>query len=70
MIRRRRRKKRLKKQRAVVKSSQASKVGIGDSEFSDLQGFHSGGLHGDLEQFKDYSNASKPSTEIGDEFFD
>jgi len=27
-------------------------------------------LHGDLEQFKDYSNASKPSTEIGDEFFD
>tara|TARA_B100001564_G_scaffold75913_1_gene60633 strand:+ start:2861 stop:5935 length:3075 start_codon:yes stop_codon:yes gene_type:complete len=70
MIRRRRRKKRLKKQRAVVKSSQASKVGIGDSEFSDLQGFHSGGLHGDLEQFKDYSNASKSSTEIGDEFFD
>ena len=58
MIRRRRRKKRLKKQRGVVRSSQASKVGIGDSEFSDLQGFHSGGMHGDLEQFKDYSNDS------------
>ena len=70
MIRRRRRKKRLKKQRAVVRSSQASKVGIGDSEFSDLQGFHSGGMHGDLEQFKDYSNASKPTSEKGDQLFD
>ena len=70
MIRRRRRKKRLKKQRAVVRSSQASKVGIGDSEFSDLQGFHSGCMHGDLEQFKDYSNASKPTSEKGDQLFD
>lgn len=71
MIRRRRRKKRAKKQRRAVKSAQVTKVGIGDSEFSDLQGFHSGGLHGDLEQFKDYSNTSKrPMSEIGDEFFD
>ena len=71
MIRRRRRKKRAKKQRRAVKSAQVTKVGIGDSEFSDLQGFHSGGLHGDLEQFKDYSNTSKkPMSEFGDEFFD
>lgn len=71
MIRRRRRKKRAKKQRRAVKSSQATKVGIGDSEFSDLQGFHSGGLHGDLEQFKDYSNtSSKSMSEVGDKHFD
>lgn len=71
MIRRRRRKKRAKKQRSVVKSAQASKVGIGDNEFSDLQGFHSGGMHGDLEQFKDYSNApTKSIPEIGDKRFD
>ena len=71
MIRRRRRKKKAKKQRKNIKASQASKVGIGDSEFSDLQGFHSGGLHGDLEQFKDYSNPSKkPIMESSDDLFD
>lgn len=56
MIRRRIRKRRKKKQRRQAKSAQASKVGIGDNEFSDLQGFHSSGMHGDLEQFKDFSN--------------
>ena len=56
MVRRRIRKRRKKKQRRQIKSAQASKVGIGDNEFSDLQGFHSGGMHGDLEQFKDFSN--------------
>ena len=71
MIRRRRRKKKAKKQRREVNSAQATKVGIGDREFSDLQGFHSDGMHGELEQFKDYSNASsKPTTEVGDDLFD
>ena len=71
MIRRRRRKKKAKKQRKAVKSAQASKVGIGDSEFADIQGFHSSGMHGDLEQFKDYSNASsQPISEVGDDLFD
>ena len=56
MVRRRIRKRRKKKQRKQVKTAQASKVGIGDNEFSDLQGFHSSGMHGDLEEFKDYSN--------------
>jgi hypothetical protein len=71
MVRRRRRKKKAKKERKAAKTAQASKVGIGDSEFSDLQGFHSGGLHGDLEQFKDYSNSPEtPMSETGDEFFD
>lgn len=71
MIRRRRRKKKAKKQRREVNSAQATKVGIGDREFSDLQGFHSDGMHGELEQFKDYSNASsKPISEVGDDLFD
>jgi predicted membrane protein len=71
MIRRRRRKKKAKKQRKVVKASQASKVGIGDSEFLDLHGFHSGGLHGDLEQFQDYSNPVEvPVKETGHKKFD
>jgi hypothetical protein len=71
MIRRRRRKKKAKKQRREVNSAQATKVGIGDREFSDLQGFHSDGMHGELEQFKDYSNASsKPTSEVGDDLFD
>ena len=71
MIRRRRRKKKSRKQRREVNSAQATKVGIGDREFSDLQGFHSDGMHGDLEQFKDYSNASsKPISEVGDDLFD
>ena len=71
MIRRRRRKKKSRKQRREVNSAQATKVGIGDREFSDLQGFHSDGMHGGLEQFKDYSNASsKPISEVGDDLFD
>jgi len=71
MIRRRRRKKKARKQRREVNSTQATKVGIGDREFTDLQGFHSDGMHGELEQFKDYSNASsKPISEVGDDLFD
>ena len=70
-IRRRRRKKRLKKQRKAAKQQQSTKVMIGDSEFSDLKGFHSEGLHGDLEQFEDYSNDAPPAMiDLGEPKFD
>ena len=70
-IRRRRRKKRLKKQRKAQESQQASKVAIGDSEFADLKGFKSEGLHGELQQFEDFStNAPPPMIDLGDERFD
>ena len=70
-IRRRRRKKRLKKQRKAQTSQQASKVAIGDSEFADLKGFKSEGLHGELQQFEDYSTkAPPPMIDLGDERFD
>lgn len=70
-IRRRRRKKRLKKQRKAQTSEQASKVAIGDSEFADLKGFKSEGLHGELQQFEDYSTkAPPPMIDLGDERFD
>ena len=70
-IRRRRRKKRLKKQRKAQDSQQASKVAIGDSEFADLKGFKSEGLHGELQQFEDFSNnAPPPMIDLGDERFD
>ena len=71
LIRRRRRKKRLKKQRKAQASQQASKVAIGDSEFADLKGFKSEGLHGELQQFEDFStNAPPPMIDLGDERFD
>ena len=70
-IRRRRRKKRLKKQRKAQDAQQASKVAIGDSEFADLKGFKSEGLHGELQQFEDFStNAPPPMIDLGDERFD
>jgi len=70
-IRRRRRKKRLKKQRKAQASQQASKVAIGDSEFADLKGFKSEGLHGELQQFEDFStNSPPPMIDLGDERFD
>ena len=70
-IRRRRRKKRLKKQRKAQTSNQASKVAIGDSEFADLKGFKSEGLHGELQQFEDYSTkALPPMIDLGDQRFD
>ena len=70
-IRRRRRKKRLKKQRKAQETQQASKVTIGDSEFADLKGFKSEGLHGELQQFEDFSNnAPPPMIDLGDERFD
>jgi len=55
-IRRRRRKKKKKKERKVVNQQRATKVAVGDSEFADLKGFHSEGMHGELEQFEDYTN--------------
>jgi len=70
-IRRRRRKKRLKKQRKAEASQQASKVAIGDSEFNDLQGFKSEGLHGELQQFEEYSvKPPPPMIDLGDKRFD
>jgi len=70
-IRRRRRKKRLKKARKAANQQTATKVTIGDSEFADLRGFHSEGLHGDLEQFEDYSNKGPPPmVDLPDKRFD
>jgi hypothetical protein len=46
-------------------------VTIGDSEFSDLRGFHSEGLHGDMEKFEDYSNNGPPAmVDLPDQRFD
>ena len=70
-IRRRRRKKRLKKQRKAQASKQTSKVAIGDSEFADLKGFRSEGLHGELQQFEEFSNDSPPPMiDLGEKRFD
>jgi len=70
-IRRFRRKRRLKKQRKAQTSEQASKVAIGDSEFADLRGFKSEGLHGELQQFEDFSNdALPPMIDLDNEGFD
>lgn len=69
-IRRRRRKKRLKKARKAAAQT-GTKVAIGDSEFADLRGFKSEGLHGELQQFEDYSiNEPPPIIDLGDERFD
>ena len=70
-IRRRRRKKRLKKERKAASAQHATKVTIGDSEFADLKGFKSEGLHGELQQFEEYSNQSPPPMiDLGEERFD
>ncbi len=70
-IRRRRRKKRLKKERKAANAQQGTKVAIGDSEFADLRGFQSEGLHGDLQQFEDYpTTVAPPMIDLGDERFD
>ena len=69
-IRRRRRKKRLKRARKAAAQT-GTKVAIGDSEFADLRGFKSEGLHGELQQFEDYSTDKAPSMiDLGDERFD
>lgn len=70
-VRRRRRKKRLKKARKSVNQQTSNKVTIGDSEFSDLRGFHSEGLHGEMEKFEDYSNNGPPAmVDLPDQRFD
>ena len=70
-IRRRRRKKRLKRERKSAAAQRTTKVAIGDSEFADLRGFKSEGLHGELQQFEDYSTQPAPSMiDLGDERFD
>ena len=58
-------KRKLKKERKQTRvADSSSKVAIGDSEFADLKGFHSEGLHGDLEQFEDYSNPAAPPSMV------
>ena len=69
-IRRRRRKKRLKKARKAAAQT-GTKVAIGDSEFADLRGFKSEGLHGELQQFEEYpTHEPPPMIDLGDERFD
>jgi len=61
----------LKKQRKAQASKQTSKVAIGDSEFADLKGFRSEGLHGELQQFEEFSNdSSPPMIDLGEKRFD
>ena len=61
----------MKKQRKAQASKQTSKVAIGDSEFADLKGFRSEGLHGELQQFEEFSNDSPPPMiDLGEKRFD
>ena len=62
----------------------ADKVSINPNEFADLSGFHSKGIHGDMESLKDYSEEALPPlppaspfgitavqhVDLGDEKFD
>lgn len=83
---RRFRKKRARKKarRNYSQARSADKVSINQNEFADLSGFHSKGIHGDMETLKDYSGGAIPSppprsgfgisavqqTEIEDDVFD
>ena len=57
---RRFRKKRARKKarRNYSKARSADKVSINQDEFADLSGFHSKGIHGDMESLKDYSGGA------------
>ena len=59
---RRFRKKRAKKRarRNYSKAQSADKVSINPNEFADLSGFHSKGIHGEMESLKDYSEEALP----------
>ncbi len=59
---RRFRKKRARKKarRNYSKARSADKVSINHDEFADLSGFHSKGIHGDMETLKDYSGGAIP----------
>lgn len=59
---RRRKKRKLRKQkvRNAAKAHSAHKVSINPTEFADLSGFHSKGIHGDMEVLKDYQEDTIP----------
>lgn len=57
---RRKRKQRKRKIRNASKANAAHKVSISPTEFADLSGFHSKGIHGDMETLKDYSDDMVP----------
>ena len=59
---RRFKKKRARKRarRNYSKARSADKVSINQDEFADLSGFHSKGIHGDMESLKDYSGGVAP----------
>jgi len=59
---RRIKKKRAKKraQRNYSKARKVDKVSINPNEFADLAGFHSKGIHGEMETLKDYSEEALP----------
>jgi len=57
---RRKRKQRKRKIRNASKAYAADKVSISPTEFADLSGFHSKGIHGDMEALKDYSDEKVP----------
>jgi hypothetical protein len=59
---RRFKKKRAKKRarRNFSKVRNADKVSINPTEFADLSGFHSKGIHGEMESLKDYDEGVNP----------
>jgi len=57
-FRKKRAKKRARKNYSKIRS--ADKVSINQNEFADLSGFHSKGIHGDMEVLKDYSEEAIP----------
>ncbi len=57
-FRKKRAKKRAKRNYSKIRS--ADKVSINQNEFADLSGFHSKGIHGDMEKLKDYSEEAIP----------
>jgi len=74
---RRRKKRKLRKQkvRNAAKAHSAHKVSINPTEFADLSGFQSKGIHGDMEVLKDYQEDTIPprpptSSGLGDGRFD
>jgi hypothetical protein len=64
----RRKRARKKARRNYSKARSADKVSINQDEFADLSGFHSKGIHGDMESLKDYSGGAKsdlPAAQAG-----
>ena len=61
----RRKRARKKARRNYSKARSAEKVSINQNEFADLSGFHSKGIHGDMEDLKDYSGGEIPAMPAG-----